>query len=941
MTQTLKKSIFLSFLLTILFFSSSFAQGEVSISGKVIDQFLGTPIEGVQVTAKSAENPNLSSTMTDKSGNFELSVNAKGSIEISFSSDNFTAISQTVSVLSAPVNLGTIRLEPAISTNEEDLIPIVNLSESDDSDNDGNISSTLSSSRDPFLNTAAFNFGAARFRIRGYGYRYSNVYFNGVPVNDIERGGIYWGAWGGLNDVMRNHTASLGLAATSFGYGEIGLNTTIDTRALSQRKQLRASFAASNRTYRKRAMLTYSTGQLDGGWAISASASRRWSDEGFVEGTFYDAYAYFLSVDKKLGSSNTLNFTLFGAPNARGKQSAATKELFDLTDSNYYNSYWGYQNGKKRNARVSHTNLPTAVLRHDWQISENAILTTAVSIQKGENGSTALDWYEAPDPRPDYYRYLPSYANDEQAAAVEDVLRNKHAALQVNWDKLYAANRVSFADIEDANGIAGNTVSGKRALYVVEDRRYDPTRINAATNINAYLTENLILTGGVSYQAHQTHNYKLLDDLLGGDFYVDIDKFAAFNAAGDNDFIQNDLDTPNKIIREGDKFGYDYINHINRLNGWAQLQLNLKRFNFFAAGNAGTSTFWRDGMVRNGKFPEDSFGESEKQKFTEYGGKAGVTYKINGRNYLFANGSINNQAPLMRNAFVSPRTRNQVVEGLGTSLVQSVEGGYQMKAPKAKIKVVGYFTNFYDLVTTNSFYLDNAIRTSTGTSGGFVNYVTTNIDAISTGIEVAGEVEVLPALKLKAVVAIGQSYHTNRPNVTVYLDERAEELRKTTVYIENFNISSGPKNAYNVGLNYSGKQHWFASLNFNYFDNNWLGFYPERRTLEAVANSENPQYEVDFIERGSEKWNSIIDQDKAPAGFTLDLFCGKSFQIDWDHYIYVNVGVNNILNKTDLITGGYEQSRFDFNNKDVDRYPNRYYYGYGRNYFVSFTYRMR
>ncbi len=941
MIQTLKKSFLLGILLNMLFFSSAMAQSTVTVQGKVIDRFLGTPLEDVKVTVTIEKKDTPISLLTDKSGDFKFSIESGSTINLIFEKNHFAVFSKALKNVTQSTTIDNIKMEATIETNEEDLIPVVNLNETDDTDDESNISSVLTSSRDPFLNTAAFAFGSARFRIRGYDYRYSTVYFNGVPVNDIERGGVSWSSWGGLNDVMRNRTVSLGLAPTEFGYGGIGLNTTIDTRAISQRKQLRASYAISNRSYRNRAMITYSTGPLKGGWAVSASGSRRWANKGFVEGTFYDAYSYFLSVDKKIGNSQSLNMTIFGSPRDRGKQGAATKELYDLAGTNYYNSYWGYQNGKVRNSRVSHAHLPTAILRHDWKISDKANLITAISFQKGSNGATALDWYEAPDPRPDYYRYLPSYATDEQAAAVEAVLRKDPTLLQIKWEKLYAANRGSYAEIENANGVAGNTVSGKRALYVVEDRRYDPTRLNAATTLEAYLSKKLILTAGLTYQKHETHNFKVMEDLLGGDFYVDIDKFAAFNAGGDTDFIQNDLDTPNKIIKEGDRFGYDYVMHINRFNGWAQLQLKLNKWNFFAAGNVGSTTFWREGMVRNGKFPDSSMGVSDKPSFTEFGGKAGVTYKMNGRNYLFVNGSIDNQAPLARHGFVSARTRNQTVDGLETSLVQSVEGGYQMKAPKAKVKVIGYFTNIFDMISSNSFYLDNAIPTSTGTSGGFVNYITKNIDVISTGVEIAGEVEVLPSLKLKAVAAIGQTYYTNRPNVTVYLDEKAEQLRQTEVYIKNFNLSSGPKNAYNLGLNYSGKGHWFASLNFNYFDNNWLGFYPERRTLEAVANTSDPQYDLDFIERGSELWNKIIDQDKAPAGFTLDLFCGKSFKIDWDNYIYVNVGINNILDKTDLVTGGYEQNRFDFRNKDVDRYPNRYYYGYGRNYYISVTYRMR
>ncbi|GJM32243.1 MAG: TonB-dependent receptor [Saprospiraceae bacterium] len=919
-----------------LLFSLTLSAQSITVTGTVVDDSSLNGIGGAEVRI------GLQVTQTDAKGSFELEVNSgNNKTFIAVSKDGYIILEKEISVgAGATVSMGTLALTPEASeVIAEDLIPTITLAAEDvDQDEVPNISGILTSSRDVFINTAAFTFGRARFRIRGYENLNSNLYMNGIPVNDLESGGVYWSQWGGLNDVTRNRTNSVGLSPVSFGIASVGGASSIDTRASYQRKQLRVSYAAANTTYRNRVMATWSTGMMPNGWAVTLSGSHRWAEEAYIPGTFYDAYAYFLSVDRKLGDKHLLNLTAFGAPIKRGKSGAGTQELFDLSGSNYYNPNWGYQNGEKRNARVANTHQPMVILRHDWTPSDDFTMTTSASYQTGRNGGTALDWYNARDPRPDYYRRLPSYIDNEQAVLVEQRLRENPERLQLDWDRMYAVNRHSYGTIENANGIEGNTVSGLRAQYVIEDRRYDSDRINFSTAMQYNASDKLTLNGGLIYQYFKGDNFKVLEDLLGADFYLDIDKFAEFDAAGDNDFIQNDLNNPNRILKEGDVFGYHYENHLRKGSAWAQAQLSLRKLDFFVGGDVASVKFWRNGLVRNGKFPNNSLGESEKTDFFDYNVKAGVTYKIDGRNYLILNGAYGLRAPFTREVYLSPRTRNSVSPFLEQEKIVSIEGGYQLKSPNAKVRLMGYYTRFEDQLFNRSFYLDNA--TQGGTSGGFVNYFMHNIDTRHMGVEIAGEIAVTSSLKVSAVAALGQYIYLNRPNVTFFLDNETSELvNSRKVYIKNFNVPGTPQTAYSLGLSYRSKNYWFANLNFNYYDDIWIDFYPERRTDAAVSYVDDPQYIDQIVTPESDLWNEILDQEKAPAAFTIDFFGGKSWKID-DLYIALNVGISNILDKKDFITGGYEQFRFDFEDKNVDRFPNRYFNSFGRTYYISLAFSL-
>lgn len=927
------KSTFLT--LSALFLTLSIHAKTVNVRGIVHDGETRLPVEGVVVSLDESR----ASTVTDEKGAFLFFGVEEGEHTFTIEADGYVNQSITAEVKSdgeQDFNLGIIELAPQQQesgiVNKEDFIPTITLSDEDleqESDNQ-NISGVLSASRDVFVSTAAFTFGSARFRLRGYDSEEAAVYINGIPFNELENGRVFWSAWGGLNDVVRSRDTEVGLNPVPYTFGGLGGATAIDLRASTQRRQVRVTYSLSNRGYRNRAMATLSTGMMDNGWAVSFSGSHRWADEGYQPGTFYDSWAYFLSVDRKLGDNHLLNLNVFGSPTKRGRAGASTQELYDLAGSNYYNPYWGYQNGEVRNSRVSDIHQPVVILRHDWTINPKATLTTAASYQFGRIGSSALNWFDAPDPRPDYYRKLPSFfrleGQEEAASIVENSLLANPDELQVQWGELYNANRNSLLDQKFAYLLDGQEYSGKWSQYMVEDRRYDTRELNFYSNYQHAITTQFTLSGGIAYQSQTIETFKTVEDLLGGDFFVNVDPFAVRDFSDDFDIQQNDLNNPSEIVFEGDVFGYNYDIDVRKGELWMQGEISLPKVDLFLAGSASHSQFWRTGKYRTGRFPDSSFGESEKEKFTNIGIKGGATYKLDGRNYFFANAAFMTRAPFARNAFVSPRTRDQVAPGLDSETIYGGEAGYLLRSPNVKARASAYYTQFENRIDLIQFYND--------LSRSFGAFVITGLNQRHLGAELAVEAKVTPSLSASAVAALGQYIFNSTGTGYLYEDNSDAFDADATgfeVYAENIRLPGRPQNAYTLGLQYRPKGYWFAYLNFNYFDGVWIDYNPLSRTREAVLG----------VEPNSLEYERIIGQEQGDGAFTMDFFGGKSFRFG-DLFLYLNVGVNNILDNQDFITGGFDQLRFDFDVRagDDSVFIPRYYYLYGRNYFVNVSLRF-
>ncbi|MBL8003216.1 MAG: TonB-dependent receptor plug domain-containing protein [Flavobacteriales bacterium] len=782
------------------------------------------------------------------------------------------------------------------------------------------VSGILQSSRDVFTSTAGFNFGLARFRIRGLDPENTLVSINGVLVNDLESGWATWSNWAGLNDVTRWMTVRSGINPSRYNFGGIAGYNEISLRASELRKGVRVSYASSDRVYRNRVMATYNTGLMSNGWAFSASASTRWAEEGYVAGTYFRAAAYFLGAEKKINDKHSLGFSAFGAPIEQGRQILGYEELYGLTGDNFYNPAWGYQAGVKRNSRVSIDHKPTFLLTHYWTPDERTQVNTSAIYSFGRDSQTNLNWYDAENPKPDYYRYLPSYwaqLDPNYASQLAAAWQTDPNTQQINWDQLYFANGKNLFTLQNAEGIQGNDLTGMRSKYIVEEMHTDPTRLGINSVWSRDLDDTRHLTVGGSYNKQVTHNFKVLNDLLGGEYWVDIDQFADrdFN---DTTLSQNDLNNPNNAVYQGDRFGYDYDIHVRHLNVFGQYELKGAKVEGYVGASISSTGFFRDGKYVNGRFPEESFGKSDELTFFNMGVKAGMVYKLSGRHYLTANAAALTRPPTARTAYISPRTRDAVVEGIQDEKVFSGDLSYVVRMARLKGRATVYYAQVNDQLWSRNYYHDDF--------NTIVNYTMNNVDQQHFGTEIGVEGNLSSTWVATAVYAGGNYFYDSRPTATITRDNSSEIFDQRTVYWQNYRVGGVPQTAASLGLKYNSPKYWFVGVNANWFDDIYLDPNPDRRTSEALEGlvTEDPQ------------WAELLTQTKLDPGGTIDLYGGKSWMFKRKYRLAINATISNLLNNTDLQIGGYEQLRFD--PREVGKFPNRIGYMFGRTYFAMITF---
>ncbi|HNX43375.1 MAG TPA: carboxypeptidase-like regulatory domain-containing protein [Bacteroidales bacterium] len=890
--------------------ATAFAQS-YSISGVVKEGLTDKPIIHATVGAGSVTG------YTNDDGSFRLHGIAGGKYTLIVTMAGYETLSVPVTVADGPADVGKLQMQPSRAQGESGVAEIT-IGDDGDENNEA-VSGLLHSSDDIFVNTSSYTFSSMFFRPRGYDSEYETVLIDGIPFNDAETGRAVWGEWGGLNDVMRNREYINGLQPGNFSLGNLGGSSYITTRASKQRKQTKLSYSLSNRSYTNRIMFTYSTGMMKNDWAVTVSGSRRWSEEGYVEGTFYDAYACFLGVEKKINSRHSLSFSGFASPTRRGMNSASVQEVYDLVGSNYYNANWGYQNGDKRNARIRTVNEPKLILSEYWTIDEKTTLTTSLSYSFGKTGTTGLNWYNSRDPRPDYYRNLPNYMQDPTdtlnsvvQAAIIDAWKNDPSVSQIDWNRLYQTNYLA-------------NLEGKQARYILENNITAQNQWYLTSRINRQTGEHSNFSGGIELNHYKGSHYKILEDLLGGKYWVDIDQFSERDFKTDKEKLQNDLNNPNRVIREGDRFGYNYDLLSNTANLWGLLELNYPHFDYYIGAAFGGTQYWREGFMRNGRNPDNSYGVSEKQSTLTYDIKAGSTWKVTGRHFVTANAAYIMRPPLLRDAYISPRTGADLTPGITDEKILSGDISYVARFPNFNARVTLYETFFKDYSKILRFYADDFET--------YVNMALTGVDRIHQGIEFGAETKIIDNLKLVTVASFGNYRYTNRPKATINYDNGSEPDTTETVYAKYFYLGGTPQFAGSVGLKYN-KNYWFFDLDVNYYDRIWLDFNPMRRTQAAIAN----------LGEGDPLIELITEQEQLDGGFTVDASIGKSIRINYKYFVNINFSVNNILDNTSLISGGYEQNRFDYTHEylqnGIDKFPGKYYYSYGRTFFLNVGFRF-
>ena len=403
----MKKAI-LSMAAALLSFAAMAQIPTGGIEATVVSRAGRAPIQGATVEL-SQEDAALSSYTTSSDGRFLFEGLADGNYVIDVSADGYVPARVNVKVVQGLVrNLMFVTLGPSQSFESSEL-DASSFAEFDLDDTGYSDAPTiLYANNDVYADMVGYGFSAIRFKNRGYASESQDVYLAGVPMNDALTGYTPFSLWSGLNEAMRSKDATLGLETLEYGLGGYNGLTNIAAEASAVRPGWRFSVLTNSALYRLRLMATYASGELDNGWSYAFNASARLGGNDWVEGMYYRSFAFYAGVSKKFNSAHKLGLVAFVTPGNRGAQNASTQEVYDMMGDNMYNSNWGYQNGKVRNSRVRKTFEPIVFLKYDYTPDEDFSASATLLYRTGYNGYTALDWYDAMDPRPDYYKNLPS-----------------------------------------------------------------------------------------------------------------------------------------------------------------------------------------------------------------------------------------------------------------------------------------------------------------------------------------------------------------------------------------------------------------------------------------------------------------------------------------------------------------------------------------------------
>ena len=922
------KKLLLSIFL-VLITLTTWAQS-TELRGVVVDSKSQLPL--FNVTA-SLSNTNLSAN-TNEQGEFVIANPASGNQTLLI---NFTGYIQKRFVLEITIgqtiDLGTIYLEEDVTTEQQ--LSLITLTENDlGDDNSGSetTSGLLQASRDAFQQAAAFNWGQARFRVRGLDNEYGNTFINGISMNKIYDGRPQYSNWGGLNDATRNQEFINGSMPNDYTFGGILGVQAINTRASFIRTGTRVSLSGANTNYNGRAMITHGSGMTKNGWAYAASASYRMANEGFFEGTDYDAKSFFLAIEKKINNNHSLNLSAIYAQNSRGKNSPNTQEVIDLMGYKY-NSYWGWQNGKKRNSRDKDVEEPFFILSHYWKTGEKSSLNTNVAYQFGKISNTRLEYNGANNPDPTYYKNLPSYyLNYHDTSGTNpiwipdytnaeknriDFLNNS----QINWDRLYQQNI--------SKGYAVN------ALYadVMQDNQ-----LTANTLFNTQISNIIGFNAGLTYRNLRSESYQEMIDLLGGGYLLDNDLFLK------DEYAAADLNNPNRKIYEGDKYGYNYIMHANVVDLFTQFNFNFNKINFYLGQNASYTEYQREGLYKNALYADSSYGKGQKISFENYGLKGGATYKLTGQHIFNFNASYYTKAPSIRNSYSNARISDATVDGLTDEKVFGTDLSYIIRTPKLKGRIGAYFNQIKDATEIAFFYADGIdVQMDDDTSSDFVSEVTRNISKQSMGIELGAEYQATKTIKVTAAANFGQAIYSDNADVYLNVDSRRENglnpmVNYGTSYIKNYRIAGSPQQAYSLGIEYRDPNYWWVGANANFLTDLYLDISPLLRTNNFF--NEPGQSGAAFPDVDTNVARNLLKQEKLDDIFLLNVQGGKSWRIKGKTFGFF-ASVNNVLG-LEYKTGGFEQARnANYRELLMDHasgtrtFGPKYFYGYGRTYFLN------
>ena len=857
-----------------------FSQGIVT--GIAWDDDFNEAMVGANVVVKGTMN----GVTTDFNGGFELTVPEGSSIvELSFMGYKTLDIpvevknGETVSLGKVAMNadavgLQEIQLIADVAIDRKTPVAVSTVTALQIQENLGSqeFPEIMKTTPGVYTTKSGGGLGDSRINIRGFSQENIAVMINGIPVNDMENGKVYWSNWAGLSDATRSVQIQRGLGASKLAINSVGGTMNILTKPSEANP---GGFAEVGTTEYGmwRGKVGLSTGLMESGTAVTFIGGMT-RGQGYIEETWAKAFSYFLTVSQKLGDRHTLLFTASGAPQEHGQRPYGKYNMFtyDQYDNpgtsgvnRQYNANWGYLNGEAMNEKENFYHKPQLGLNWFWTINEAMKLSTVVYASFGNGGgSGTLGW------RP---------SNSDPTTGERQ-----------GWDDLYATNQAEAALGNGSKGILRNSMNNHNWVGLLSTLKYE-------------FNENVKLMGGIDTRHYKGEHYREVRDLLGGLHYDD-SKYSG-----------------NAEAKVGDKVAYNNTAFVDYYGAFAQLEYSTDIFSTFATGTVSNTTYNRTDYMNYGKDANGDIvyireipdyknaprvaADAEAVSNLGYTFKVGGNYNINETLNVFVNGGYYSRAPFIQAVYLN--YRNDVNPDLKNESVLAGEIGVGYKVQKFAVKANAYYTKWNDRFMRTSYQDD---------LGEYYSVSFTDLAEVHTGVEIEMNYKVMNNMDVGVFGSFGNWVYSNDPKTNI-LDDNNEIIGEgVIVSLDGLKVADAPQTQIGLTWNYRFLDGFSAGANFLYFDN----FYSAFDTASRIVNSgDTPDREQSF---------------QIPSYTTLDLRLGYGFKLaglDWK----ANINAYNVFDTFYMAEGLDSVNKDSDGNYGHGKENFKGFAGWGRNFNFS------